>query len=81
MRLVDGALASAHRRGELADALLLPETEDDHSPLIVREAVNEFMELDAPWPGPRLRRSAALFAAMYGSQNENGTPASRFQRH
>jgi hypothetical protein len=72
--LPDGALAPAHRRGELADALLLRETGDDHGPLIVREAVDEFVVLDAPWPEPRLRRPETLFAAIQESQDENGTP-------
>jgi len=72
--LLDGALAPAYRRGELADALLLRETGDDHAPLMVREAVDEFVVLDAPWPEPRLRRSETLFAAIQKSQDENGTP-------
>jgi hypothetical protein len=46
--LLDEALAPAHRRGEFADALLLGEREDDHGPLMVREAVDEFVLLDAP---------------------------------
>jgi hypothetical protein len=72
--MLDGALAPGHRRGELADALLLRETEDDHAPLMVREAVDEFVVPDAPWPEPRLRGSETLFAAIQKSQDENGTP-------
>jgi len=46
--LLHGAIAPAHRRSELADALLLGESEDDHASLIPREAVDEFVLLDAP---------------------------------